>query len=183
MAGDSKVLGGDDRIKKNAGEAARGSREGADFERENHDGTATNVAERRFNFRDEWTANALPTPPEIPGFHLCWLSTTNAYDPIHKRMRMGYEPVKIEEVPGFEHYKMKSGEYEGMVSVNEMILFKIPQELYQEMMAYFHHEKPLQDEEMLKQNQALVDEQARRVAEKDDDGFSTLGVMRTPKFH
>jgi hypothetical protein len=180
---ESKVLGGDDRLKKNEGDAVRGSREGADLKREMSDGTATTVAERRANFRDEWAANALPTPPAMPGYHLCWLSTTSSNDPIHKRMRMGYEPVKVSDVPGFEHYKMKSGEYEGMVSCNEMILFRIPTELYQEMMSYFHHERPLEDEQMLKQNPALQDEQARKILEAGEDGFDTLAVQRAPQFH
>lgn len=183
MSGDSKVLGGDDRLKKNAGDSVRGDRADADQVREEADGTVATATERRINFRDEWTATALPTPPDIPGFHLCWLSTSNSYDPIHKRMRMGYEPVKASEVPGFEHYKMKSGEYEGLVGVNEMLLFKIPQDLYQEMMSYFHHEKPLEDEEMLKNNPALVDEQARRLAQGQEDGFADLGIKRAPKFH
>lgn len=175
---------GDSRLKKDAGADARGNREGADLNRESTDGTSTSTAERLVNFRDEWSANALPTPPAIQGYHLCWLSTTNANDPIHRRMRIGYEPVKIEEVPGFEHYKMKSGEYEGMVSCNEMLLFKLPEDIYQEMMVYFHHEKPLEDEETLKQSPALKDEQARRLVDKpEDDGFNSLGVKRAPKFH
>ena len=35
--------------------------------------------ERIEAFRDKWANNALPDIPEgtIPGFHLCWLSTTN----------------------------------------------------------------------------------------------------------
>jgi hypothetical protein len=180
----SKESLGDSRLKKDAASTARGNREGADLDREDTDGTSTSVSERRSTFRDEWTANALPTPPGIPGFHLCWLSTTSSTDPIHKRIRMGYEPVRVEDVPGFEHYKMKSGEYEGMVSCNEMLLFKIPNELYQEMMSYFHHEKPMDDEAMLKESPALRDEQARKIAEKaDSDGFTTLGTVRAPKFH
>ena len=35
---------------------------------------------------DEWTQSALPKVPDIPGFHLCWLSTTNSYDTIDKRI-------------------------------------------------------------------------------------------------
>lgn len=175
---------GDSRLKKDAASATRGDRSSADTPREDTDGTATTVSERRSNFRDEWTANALPTPPDIKGFHLCWLSTTNSTDPIHKRIRMGYVPVRADEVPGFEHYKMKSGEYEGIVSCNEMLLFKIEAELYQEMMRYFHHDKPMEDEAMLKDSPALRDEQARRLAEKaEDDGFNTLGEKRAPKFH
>ena len=46
--------------------------------------------ERIEAFRDKWANNALPDIPgdAIPGFHLCWLSTTNNYDSIDKRMAL-----------------------------------------------------------------------------------------------
>jgi hypothetical protein len=180
MTTDNKILGGDDRLKKSTGAGVRSDRAGADSERTDKDGTVFSTSEKRANFRDEWTSTALPQPPGIPGYHLCWLSTTNSYDPIYKRVRMGYEPVRIAETPGFEVYKVKSGEYEGMVGCNEMLLFKVPNELYDEMMNYFHYEKPLEEEEMLQQNQALNDEQGRKVAGGEEDGFNTL-VRRAPK--
>jgi hypothetical protein len=98
----------------------------------------------------------------------------------YKRMRMGYEPVRSDEVPGFEHYKMKSGEYEGQVGCNEMLLFKISKALYQEMMTYFHHEKPLEEEQMLKNNPALQDANAKTVeeAQGESDGFGTLARQK-----
>ena len=75
--------------------------------------------ERIEAFRDKWANNALPDIPEgtIPGFHLCWLSTTNNYDSIDKRMALGYEPVKAAELgKGFEALgKMSSGKFEGCV--------------------------------------------------------------------
>jgi signal-transduction protein with cAMP-binding, CBS, and nucleotidyltransferase domain len=60
-------------------------------------------------------------------------------------MRMGYEPVKIEDVPGFESYKVKAGEHTGFVACNEMLLYKIPEEIYQDIMSELHHYAP-QDE-------------------------------------
>ena len=173
---ENQVTGGDDRLKRDESAGGRENRAAADMTRTDQDGTVMSKSERRFNFRDEWTQNALPNPPVIPGYHLCWLSTTNNYDPIHKRMRMGYEPVMADDVPGFEIYKMRSGEFTGFVGCNEMLLFKIREEIYQEMMSYFHHEKPLEEEQMLKNSDALADAQARAVADGEDDGFKTLGV-------
>ena len=179
---DNKTLGGDDRLKKTLTPDSRTDRASADSERTDKDGTAFSVGERRTNFRDEWSANALPTPPAIPGFHLCWLSTTNSYDPIHKRMRMGYEPVKSSELHGFEIFKVKSGEYEGLVGCNEMLLFKIEDSLYQEMMSYFHHEKPLESELMIRQS-LPSDRNTRSVGVGDEDGLGLLGkAPRSPKF-
>jgi len=104
--------------------------------------------ERLEAFRDKWANSALPELPRdaIPGFHLCWLSTTNQYDSIDKRLALGYEPVKASELGnGFESLgKMSSGKFEGCISCNEMILFKIPEEVYQEVMKMLHLEDPLE---------------------------------------
>ena len=104
--------------------------------------------ERIDAFRDKWQNSALPDLPKdaIPGFHLCWLSTTNQYDSIDKRLALGYEPVKAAELgKGFETLgKMSSGKFEGCVSCNEMVLFKLPEEIYQEVMRMLHLEDPLE---------------------------------------
>ncbi len=104
--------------------------------------------ERIDAFRDKWQNSALPDLPKdaIPGFHLCWLSTTNQYDSIDKRLALGYEPVKASELgKGFESLgKMSSGKFEGCVSCNEMVLFKLPEEIYQEVMRMLHLEDPLE---------------------------------------
>lgn len=175
---DNAILGGDDRLKRDTSAGGRDNRSSADAERTDQDGTAFTGSERRSAFRDEWMQNALPQPPSMEGYHLCWLSTTNSYDPIHKRMRMGYEPVKSEEVPGFESFKMKSGEFEGFIACNEMLLFKIRKEHYQEMMSYFHHEKPLEEEQMIRNNEALQDANAKSLASEQDDGFKSLGKSK-----
>ena len=78
---------------------------------------------------DEWTQSALPKVPDIPGFHLCWLSTTNSYDTIDKRIRLGYTPVLADELPGFENYRVKAGEHVGHISCNEMLLLLGTKEL------------------------------------------------------
>ena len=104
--------------------------------------------ERLEAFRDKWANSALPeiSKDAIPGFHLCWLSTTNQYDSIDKRLALGYEPVKAAELgKGFEALgKMSSGKFEGCVSCNEMVLFKLPEEIYQEVMRMLHLEDPLE---------------------------------------
>ena len=174
----------DARIKKSA-DAGRASRASEDVRRQDADGTGTTVSERRQLFRNEWTQEALPTPPEIPGYHLCWLSTTNSYDPIHKRIRMGYEPVRVEEIPGFEHLKIKSGEYEGYVSINEMLLFKVPNDVYQAIMEEFHHYAPLDEEGKLKASAVLGqrDSNGKQLGMIEGDGFNDLaGQVRTPNF-
>lgn len=143
----SDLLGSDERLKKNAGASTRGSRDNADADRNNKDGSALSSAERRAMLRKDWVQEVLPTPPEIPGFHCCWLSTTNSTDPIYKRVQRGYEPVKASEVPGFgSQFMAKEGEFEGCVACNEMLLFKIDKVTYQDLMAIYHHDIPNEQE-------------------------------------
>jgi len=136
--------------------------------------------ERIEAFRDKWQNSALPDIPKdaIPGMHLCWLSTTNTYDSIDKRMALGYEPVKAVELgKGFETLgKMSSGKFEGCVSCNEMVLFKIPEEIYQEVMRMMHLEDPLE-------HQRNITSQVRSTAQEGKGGRSILegGILEMEK--
>ena len=136
--------------------------------------------ERAEAFRDKWQNSALPDIPggTIPGFHLCWLSTTNNYDSIDKRMALGYEPVKAAELgKGFEALgKMSSGKFEGCVSCNEMVLFKLPEEIYQEVMRMMHLEDPLE-------HQRNITAAVRSTAQDGKGGRSILegGVLEMEK--
>ena len=127
--------------------------------------------ERLDAFRDKWANSALPDLPNgiIPGFHLCWLSQTNTYDTIDKRMALGYEPVKASELgAGFDALgKMTSGKFEGCVTCNEMVLFKLPEDVYQEVMRMLHLEDPLE-------HQRNITAQVRETAESRRGGRSLL---------
>ncbi len=175
----AEVINQDARIKKSA-DAGRGDRASEDVRRQENDGTAYTVSERRQLFRNEWTQEALPTPPELPGFHMCWLSSTNSYDPINKRIRMGYSPVKVTEVAGFEHLGVKTGDYEGMIACNEMLLFKIPNEIYQEIMQEFHYHMPLEEEQRIKESAISNqrDSNGKTLGAVEGDGFNDFGVHR-----
>jgi len=175
----------DERLVKAADTVTRQDRSAADAERTQQDGTAYTTEERRKLARSEWMQEVLPTPPKVPGWHYCWLSTTNTSDPIYKRLQRGYELVKYTEVPGFGQFKATSGEFEGCVACNEMILAKIPQELYQEYMTYFHHELPMDEEEMLRNNALTSDQDSngRELGQVEGEGFKSLGRrVRTPHF-
>ena len=132
--------------------------------------------ERRKMFRTEWLQEALPTPPAIPGYHLCWLSSNNQYDPIHKRTRMGYEPVKADELPGFDNYKVKAGEHVGFVACNEMLLFKLPEDIYQQLMLELHYHAPLEEQEKIKVQQEQLlgarDSQGKTLVTVEGDGMN-----------
>ena len=138
---------------------------------------------------DEWTQSALPKVPDIPGFHLCWLSTTNSYDTIDKRIRLGYTPVLADELPGFENYRVKAGEHVGHISCNEMLLFKIPMDLYQRVMTHFHYQKPMEATqaimERMEELQSGVDSSGHRLLKTEGEGFGNVAkssVNRPPVF-
>lgn len=109
--------------------------------------------ERAQFLRDEFTTQTLPTVPPIKGYHVCWLSTTNQYDTIMRRMRLGYQPVRPDDLPqGFASLSLKTGEYSGCVGVNEMVLFKIPENVYQALMKTFHHDLPNEEADKLRRS-------------------------------
>tara|TARA_R110000868_G_scaffold114309_8_gene306343 strand:+ start:8482 stop:9063 length:582 start_codon:yes stop_codon:yes gene_type:complete len=166
----------DERLKKDLTAGGRESR--ATQDRGSDTNALASNAERRRMFRNEWIQESLPSPPPIPGFHVCWLSTTNGYDPIHKRTRMGYSPVQIDEVPGFENYKVKAGEHAGFVACNEMLLYKIPEEIYQEIMAELHHYAPQDEADKIRVQaeniQGARDSNGKRLGQVEGDGIMSL---------
>lgn len=175
----------ENRIKKNT-HAGRESRALDDQSRAAPEEKFMSSTEKRRMFRSEWVQEALPTPPEIPGFHLCWLATNNQYDPIHKRMRMGYIPVRADEMPGFENYRVKAGEQEGFIACNEMLLYKLPEEVYQDIMAEMHHHAPMDEQEKIKvqQDQLLnaKDSNGKRLGSVEGDGMEFDLSRKAPVF-
>lgn len=102
--------------------------------------------ERAEAYRKSFYQSHLPDLPPIPGHHVCWLTTTNPRDSIAARMRLGYEPIKSSEIPGYEHISVKTGDYMGCIGVNEMLAFKLPLHLYETYMRISHHDQPLEEE-------------------------------------
>ena len=149
----------DDRLKKEP-DVARRSRGMEDRQVTEDRGISDD--DRLEMFRAQLFNDALPDLPKIPGYHVCWLTTTNPRDPIHRRIQLGYEPVKAEEVPGMEHASVKTGEYVGMIAVNEMLAFKLPESLYQAFMKEAHYDAPLREENKLAETAEIMREQAER---------------------
>lgn len=134
--------------------------------------------ERRLEeFRNQFFQSALPDLPKIPGYHVCWLTTTDPRDPIHGRIRIGYELLKGSDIPGWEHSTLKNGDYAGCVGVNEMLAAKIRVELYEAYMAENHHNRPLSEEEKLTVANRVKDEELRQKGARleYEEGNATLG--------
>lgn len=129
--------------------------------------------ERVEMLRRTFFQSALPDIPPIEGYHVCWLTTQNPRDPVHGRMRLGYELIKANEIPGFEHLGLKTGDYPGVIGINEMIASKIPNHLYEAFMREVHFDQPLREEEAIYNNALAVSEDAARAAKRG-------GQMKAP---
>jgi len=163
----------DERLKKELG-AGRGSRAMSD--RAVTERRDISDDDRLQMFQQASFNDALPDLPNLPGYHLCWLTTTNTRDPIHRRMQLGYEPVKPEEVPGMQYATLKTGEWSGFIAVNEMLAFKLPMSLYQRFMQEAHHDAPLREEQSLADQSDAIREQLMRSGSNvtEGDGLSEL---------
>jgi hypothetical protein len=178
----------DSRLKKTLNAGGRESRSSQDLSRAAPEEAFISKQERRKMWSDEWTQSALPKVPEIPGWHLCWLSTTNGYDSIDKRMRLGYVPVKADELSGFDNYRVKAGEDIGFIACNEMRLYKLPMEVYQEVMTQMHHEAPMEEADkvqvQIEQLQGNRDSSGRSLGSVEGEGFGNLNRnVPTPVFY
>lgn len=127
--------------------------------------------ERLDTFRKSFFQSVLPDLPPIPGYHVCWLTTTNPRDSIPGRIRLGYEPVRQEDVPGWEYASLKSGDFKGCIGVNEMIAFKLPMSLYESYMREAHHIQPLYEEQKLSSVLDVIREEAAAAAKSGSRGI------------
>ncbi|MFM2095249.1 MAG: hypothetical protein RIS70_2373 [Planctomycetota bacterium] len=177
----------DSRLKKSLSAGGRMDRSSQDLERGAPEEKFMSAQERRKMWSDEWTQSALPKVPEIKGWHLCWLSTTNSYDSIDKRIRLGYVPVKADELPGFDNYRVKAGEDIGFIACNEMRLYKIPMDVYQDIMLQMHHEAPMEEADKIRVQvenlQGARDSSGKSLGRVEGEGFGEIErSVPTPVF-
>ena len=179
----------DSRLKKTLTAGGRETRASEDATRKAPEEQFMSAQERRKMWSDEWTQSALPKVPELAGWHLCWLSTTNSYDSIDKRMRLGYVPVMADEFPGFDNYRVKAGEQTGFIACNEMILYKLPMEIYQEAMLQMHHELPMDEADKVRlqveQLQGNRDSNGKSLVNVEGEGFGEFdrNNVKLPVFY
>lgn len=171
----------DERLKKSAGEG-RESR--AMQDRAVVENREISDDERVEMFRQQFFNSSLPDLPQLPGWHLCWLTTTNPRDSIQTRMRLGYQPVKPEDVPGWEYATLKTGDWQGFIGVNEMLAFKLPISLYEKFMREAHHDAPQREEDKLRETAEFMEAQARSSKSRITmgDGSAEIGREREPVF-
>jgi hypothetical protein len=176
------------RLKKSLNAGGRQDRSNGEASRQAPEEKFISSQERKKMWSEEWTQSALPKLPSMDGWHLCWLSTTNSYDSIDKRIRLGYVPVKSEELPGYEDYRVKSGEHVGYISCNEMLLFKLPMDVFQDYMTEMHHDRPRDEADkvrvQLESLQGQRDSNGRSLVNVEGEGLGSLDNQpsKTPVF-
>lgn len=135
------------------------------------------------------TDTLLPTPPHMPGYHLCWLTTNNGRDTLEQRYRRGYELVKRSELPDFCLNSQKDGDLtDDRITVNEMVLAKINMDQWKDDMIYLHHQLPTEWTNNLKDSVRIgQDGKGRNVAYTGGefnsgvaDGYNSLGKVKAP---
>lgn len=133
--------------------------------------------ERLELFRLAMFQNQLPALPNMEGWHLCWLTTANPRDSIQGRLRLGYQLLAPEEVPGWEHNVLTSGQYQGCIGINEMVAAKLPMRLYELYMTEAHHNQPLAEEGKLRSTLDVIREQAQGKGAQVhlEEGMAALG--------
>lgn len=142
--------------------------------------------ERLDAFRQSLHNSALPNLPKIPGYHVCWLTTSNPRDSVHARLRWGYELIRSAEIPGWDHVTLKSGDWEGCIGINEMVAAKIPLNLYEAYMREAHYDQPLAEEEKLNATTDAIIEQAQSIAKSrqtalhKEEGTAAIGKNSPP---
>lgn len=169
----------DERLKNKGTSEIRQDR--ADVDRPATENRTLTDDERLEFFRSASFQHTLPEVPTIPGYHLCWLTTTNTRDSIMTRTRWGYEPVKASEVPMFEAASVKTGEYSGCIGVSEMILFKLPLRLYERYMQEMHHDAPLREEGKLNAVLEVIAQEARAKGAQVEVGEGTAQLGKAPR--
>lgn len=99
--------------------------------------------------RENYLQERLPNIPPIPGYHVCWLTESNTGDTPLTRANLGYEPVKVEDLPeGMRSLfnNPQTGQVGPILRVNEMMAFKLPERLYRRYMHALHHQAPREEE-------------------------------------
>lgn len=138
--------------------------------------------ERLEMFRDSIDQSVLPSLPQTDGFHTCWLTTSNPRDTIPWRLRLGYQLIQHDQLPGWTGAPgLDSPAYPGTIAVNEMLAARIPLSLYNRYMKEVHERKPLDEEQKLKQRIDLIRGQAEQLGSKVTPGDGTDAmVQRAP---
>ena len=86
-------------------------------------------------------ASTLPEPDREPGYSYRWIRVSSLgkadAQNVSKKMREGWEPVRIEEQPKFELLRDENSRFKDNIEVAGLLLCKIPTEFMDQRRDYF----------------------------------------------
>lgn len=129
-------------------------------------------------FRDSLHQTVLPDLPYMPGYHVCWLTTSNGRDSLQWRRRIGYELIRLDDVPGWSDGNLKTAEGDGYVRINEMVAARIPLSRYNKYMREVHHTMPLQEEMKIRASVDEIKASASDVNGRVDEGDGMAQIVQ-----
>ena len=93
-------------------------------------------------------ASNLPEPDKQPGYSYRWVrvSSLGNADPnnISKKLREGWEPVRIEEQPQFRMLVDQDSRFKDNIEVAGLLLCKVPDEFMEQRRAYYANQTQAQ---------------------------------------
>ena len=109
-------------------------------------------------------ASLLPEVKKEPGWAYRWIRTSmvGQADPnnVHKRMREGWEPVKLSEHPELQMFVESNARIPDSIEVGGLILCKTPEEFVDQRNAYYNKQTISQsqavDNSFMKENDARM---------------------------
>ena len=85
--------------------------------------------------------SALPDPAPQEGVEYRWIRTASLGQAdmtnVSSKFREGWEPVKPEEVPGYDYPTVDDGRHAGVIGVGGLILCKIDKDIVEQRSEYF----------------------------------------------
>lgn len=165
----------------------RGGEERAFSRRDWEQANGPTDPERRRAFREKWAQTHLPNLPLKAGMHRCWVSTNHPTDTPARRIALGYEVIKLDDVRSAgwapEAASVKDGGVlDGAVRWREMIGMQCPEQDYQDYMREFHHDQP---RDMARDIYAPLEDTAQRIRDGGGrvelaEGFQEMTRYRRP---
>lgn len=109
-------------------------------------------------------ASALPEPDAEPGYTYRWIRISSAgkadASNVSKKLREGWEPVRIEEQPQFEMFREEKSRFKDNIEVAGLLLCKMPVEFLEQRKAYYANRNKAQmesvDNNFMRQNDARM---------------------------
>ena len=134
--------------------------------------------ERLEMFMETQHQTVLPNLPVMPGYHVCWLTTSNPRDSIPWRLSIGYELLRRSECPTWRGIGQSVSGFDDVVCVNEMVAARVPLTLYNKFMREVGHRQPLREEEKLRSQTDEIANDARRKGVTVQEGEGTAEIVQ-----